>query len=240
MSAAPVSTPSTVATPTARGAANGRNIGRVLFKALYRLHVYGADRVPRRGRLIIAANHLGFLDGPLLFSASPRPLHLVAKSELFEPPFDRLLNGVGQIPLDYESADRDTVKIALNVLEEGRALGIFPEAHRGRGDFGRARHGIAYLHSRTNAPIVPAAIFGTRLTGMKKNQLPKARSELTVAFGEPFSVSALGDIDSRATLAAMGESIRQQLADHVVRSSVEYNVSLPTDVPSDQTGGPDV
>lgn len=223
--------------PSARGAANGRNIGRLLFRSLYRLNVVGAGNVPHRGRLIVAANHIGFLDGPLLFSASPRPLHLVAKSELFDPPFDKVLSGVGQIPLDYESPDRAAVQDALGVLEDGRALGIFPEAHRGRGDFARIRHGIAYLHSRTNAPIVPAAIFGTRLTGMTKNQLPKARSELTVVFGEPFRVAALGDIDSRATLAAMGESIRQHLADHLVVSRDRYGLSLPQDAPSDQTLG---
>lgn len=236
ISASPVSAR---AVPSARGAANGRNVGRLLFRTLYRLDVIGAKTVPRRGRLIVAANHIGFLDGPLLFSAAPRPLHVVAKSELFDPPFDKVLSGVGQIPLDYESPDRAAVQEALAVLEDGRALGIFPEAHRGRGDFSRIRHGIAYLHSRTNAPIVPTAIFGTRLTGMTKNQLPKARSELTVVFGEPFRVEALGDIDSRATLAAMGESIRQHLADHLVASRDRYGLSLPQDAPSDQTIGTD-
>lgn len=223
--------------PSARGAANGRNIGRLIFNSLYDLEVYGAKNVPKRGRLIVAANHLGFLDGPLLFSAAPRPIHLVAKSELFEPPLDRVLKGAGQIKLDYESADRDAVQTALRVLEDGRAVGIFPEAHRGRGDFARIRHGVAYLHSRTNAPIVPAAIFGTRLTGMGKNQLPKVRSQLAVAFGEPFTVPALGDIDSRATLAAMGESIRQRLADHVDACIARYDFELPDDVPTDQTVG---
>lgn len=223
--------------PSAKGAANGRNIGRLIFRGLYRFQVHGAEFVPHRGRLIFAANHLGFLDGPFLFSAAPRPMHLVAKSELFEPPLDKILRGAGQIELDYESADRDAVQRALGVLEAGRAIGIFPEAHRGRGDFARIRHGIAYLHSRTNAQIVPSAIFGTRLTGMGKNQLPKARSDLAVVFGEPFRVPALGDIDSRATLAAMGESIRQRLADHVRESTARHGYELPDDVPNDQTGG---
>lgn len=223
--------------PSARGAANARNIGRLVFKGLYRVDVHGAKSVPRRGRLIVAGNHLGFLDGPLLFSTAPRPLHLLVKSEAFEPPFDRVLRGAGQISSEYESADRDSIQTALNVLGEGRAVGLFPEAHRGRGDFARIRHGIAYLHSRTNAPIVPAAIFGTRLTGMGKNQLPNARSPLTVVFGEPFRVPALGDIDSRATLAAMGESIRQRLADHVDASIARYDCELPDDVPNDQTVG---
>ena len=59
--------PTVVRVPTARGAANGRNVGRILFKTLYRTKIHGAANVPHRGRLIVAANHLGFLDGPLLF-----------------------------------------------------------------------------------------------------------------------------------------------------------------------------
>lgn len=214
---------------SARGAANGRNLGRVLFKSLYRTQVLGAGHVPRRGRVIIAANHLGFLDGPLLFSMSPRPLHIFAKSEVFTPPFDRVMRGAGQIRLEYESADRDAMMVAINALESGKAVGIFPEAHRNRGDFARIRHGIAYLHSRTAAPIVPAAIFGTRLTGMTKDQLPKTRAELTVAFGEPFTVPVAGDQDARPTIAAMGEAIRQRLFDHVQAAAAEVDIPLPID-----------
>lgn len=223
--------------PSLSGAANGRNAGRLLMKSLYRVRTAGEKAVPRKGRVIFAANHLGFLDGPLLFSMAPRPMHLLSKAQLYQPPLDRVLRSVGQIELHYDSADRDAMMLAVRMLEEGRAVGVFPEAHRGRGDFARIRHGIAYLHSRTMAPIVPVALFGTRATGMGKDELPKARSPLAVVFGEPFSVPALGDIDSRATLAAMGESIRQQLADHVARSAATYGLELPDDEPRDKTVG---
>lgn len=215
--------------PSQRGAANGRNVGRLLFKSLYRTRVIGAENVPHKGRLIIAANHLGFLDGPLLFSMSPRPLHIFTKSEVYSPPFDRVLRGVGQIKLEYESADRDAMQTAIATLESSEAVGIFPEAHRGRGDFSRIRHGIAYLHSRTAAPIVPAAIFGTRYSGMKKDQLPRAREQLVVVFGEPFKVPVAGDHDTRPTIAAMGEAIRQRLFDHVQHAADEVAMTLPTD-----------
>ena len=179
---------------------------------------------------------IGFLDGPLLFSASPRPLHLVAKSELFDPPFDKVLSGVGQIPLDYESPDRAAVQDALGVLEDGRARDL------------SWRHIVGGATSRESGTGSPICTVGRMLNcsggylwytanGNDQNQLPKARSELTVVFGEPFRVAALGDIDSRATLAAMGESIRQHLADHLVVSRDRYGLSLPQDAPSDQTLG---
>ncbi len=218
-----------VRVPSAKGAAHGRNIGRLLFRGLYRVEVIGADNVPKTGRVIVASNHIGLLDGGLLFSASPRPLNVVAKSELFVPPFDRILHSSGQIPVEYEAPDRSAVQSALGVLERGGGLGIFPEAHRGIGDFARVRHGIAYLHSRTHAPIVPTAMFGTRETGMGKNDFPRLRSKLTVVFGEPFTVSAYGDFDTRSTLAAMGEGIRQRLADHLDYALELTGAQLPTD-----------
>lgn len=218
--------------PGAKGAANARNIGRLAFRGLYKLTVHGADLVPKRGRLIVAANHLGFLDGALLCSAAPRPIHVLAKSEMFVPPLDRLLNGAGQIPVDYESADRAAAARALAVLADERAIGIFPEAHRGIGNVARIRHGIAYLQTRSHAPIVPVALLGTRATGMSKNWVPPARAQLTVVFGEPFVPQAPGDLDTRAALASVGEGIRQRLADHVQAAVQRTGTALPEDDPS--------
>lgn len=215
--------------PTARGAASGGNIGELLFKLTYRTRVIGAPNVPRLGPAIVAANHIGFLDGPLLFSATPRPLHLVAKSELFKPPADRLLAACGQIPLIYDSPDWAAVQRAANVLEAGRALGMFPEAHRGLGNFDRMRHGIAYLCARTQVPIVPTAIFGTRVTGMGKDALPRPRSRLTVVFGEPFRPETPGDRCKRSVLADLAENIRQRLRDHLEAAADLTHEPLPTD-----------
>lgn len=218
--------------PGSRGAANIRNLSQPALKALYKMSITGTDNVPRSGRVILAANHIGFLDGPVLFAASPRPVHLVAKSEVFVPPLDKVLRTAGQISLDYDSADRDGIAVALEVLEDGRALGIFPEAHRSLGNFASIRHGIAYLHSRTNAPIVPVAILGTRQTGMGKESVPRLRSPIVVAYGEPFSLmneNLVGDLDKRATLAGLGEAIRQRLADHVAQAVRTCGVALPTD-----------
>ena len=79
-----------------------------------------------------------------------------------------------QIPLDYESADRDTVKVALKLLEDGRALRIFPVRRIGRGDFGRIRHGVALLHSRDQCTDRAADCdLWDEAMGMTKNQLPR-------------------------------------------------------------------
>ncbi len=221
--------------PGTRGAAHGRNLTRFIFSGAYKLRMTNSHFVPPRGRVILAANHTGFLDGPLLFACSPRPVHLVAKSDIFKPPADRLLRATGQISLVYESADRTAVQTAIEVLNAERALGIFPEAHRGRGDFARLRNGIAYLHARTAAPIVPVAILGTRATGMGKNGLPPLRSTIDVVFGMPFRVPIEADPQIRATLAIVGEAIRQRLTDHVALALAETGQQLPADDTSIQT-----
>ncbi|MEI8080327.1 MAG: lysophospholipid acyltransferase family protein [Actinomycetes bacterium] len=223
------------ALPSAVGAANARNIGRMLFRGAYNLDVHGAELVPLRGRLIVAANHLGFLDGALLCSSAPRPVHLLAKSEMFVPPMDKLMVGTGQIPVDYESADRDAIDRAMAVLLAERALGIFPEAHRGVGDVARIRHGVAYLQTRSRAPIVPVALLGTRLTGMTKNSLPAFRSRMVVVFGAPFVPDTPGDLDTRSALASVGESVRQRLADHVASALARTGMELPDDDTSLET-----
>ncbi len=215
--------------PSAKGVANGRNVARVLFRSSYRLTVIGGLNVPKRGRLLLAANHTGLVDGPLLLGATPRPVHIFAKSELFTPPLDRLLTSVGQIELDYESADRRAMSLALDLLSDERAVGIFPEAHRNKGDVARIRHGVAYLYTRSRAPIVPVALLGTRSTGMSKEALPPFRAPLFAVYGEPFSPPVEGDIDQRSTLAAVGELIRQRLADHVAAAVAATGLPLPTD-----------
>ncbi len=224
-----------IALPGSRGAANSRNLGRFGFAALYNLRVTNAYLVPPQGRTILAANHTGLLDGPLLVSCAPRPTHVMSKSEYFTGPGAKFMRAAGQIPVIYDSADRNAMQNAIAILNDERALGIFPEAHRGLGDFAHTRNGIAYLHAQTSAPIVPVAILGTRSTGMGKNGLPKVRSKIDVVFGMPFTVPIEADPTVRSTLAVVGEAIRQRLTDHVQLALEQTGHVLPEDDTSLET-----
>ena len=209
--------------------ATGRNVASLLLRSAYRLRVSGTHLVPSDGGVILAANHLGLVDGPVLFAASPRPLHLLAKSELFVGPLGPLFRSMGQVPIDYETPDRSALRDAVAHLANGDAVGMFPEAHRGRGDVSRMRHGIAYLALRSGAPIVPVAILGTRETGAGRDAIPTPRSTIHVVFGEPVRFPADPGDHRRATIASAGELLRQRLADHVSQAIARTGEALPSD-----------
>ncbi len=218
--------------PKERGAAQARRLGVPLFRRWYRFGVLGARNIPASGPVIIAANHLGFLDGPVMVLAASRPVHALAKSELFAPPLNRIMAMAGQIPIRYDAPDRKAMATALGVLRDGRALGIFPEAHRGSGEVTTIRHGVGYLALMTGAPVVPMAIMGTRAPGMIKDGVPPRNSRINVVYGEPFAVSTTGDPARRSVIAAAGESIRQRLHDHVKEACILTGQSLPGPLPT--------
>ncbi len=177
--------------------------------------------------MLLASNHTAFLDGLLLAAAAPRPVHVLAGSELFVPPLDRLLRGTGQIPLDHDGPDRAALRLACEVLDDGGVVGVFPEAHRGAGDVGHVRHESAYLVACTGAVLVPVAILGARPAGAGRDALPRLRSRIDVVFGEPLDVRVEGDVRRRAVLARSGERIRQVLADHVRAACASTGQTLP-------------
>jgi 1-acyl-sn-glycerol-3-phosphate acyltransferase len=174
--------------PTHRGAVAGRHIARTLLCSLWSVRVSGAENIPASGPVILAPNHAGFVDAPLLMAASPRPIHTLAKKELFRGPLGWLLRGVGQIPLDRDDPGRGLLESGLGVLRTGRVLVVFPEGTRGRGDFASLRHGLAWFALRSGAPVVPVVFLGTDTRGRTLGSLPGLRSRLDIVFGAPVIV----------------------------------------------------
>ncbi len=168
----------------------GRPRTQALIRRRWALHVSGGEHVPATGQVIIAANHIGVLDGPLLAICSPRPVHALTKREMFTGRVGRLLVATGQIPVDRFAPDPLAVKTSLKVLQGGGAVGIFPEGSRGAGDLGRFHHGAAYLALVSGAPVVPLTIVGTREKGGHTDFVPPRGSAIELAFGTPWHVAA--------------------------------------------------
>jgi 1-acyl-sn-glycerol-3-phosphate acyltransferase len=205
-----------------------RALGQVLARVVFRLSVTGAEDVPRHGPVLLASNHTGFLDGPLVFLLSPRAPRVLAKSELFVVPLARALTWLDQIPVRRGTADRVALRAALHSLAAGRAVGVFPEGTRGAGTFEEVNDGLAYLAVRSGAPIVPVAILGTAAALPRGRKVPRWRAPVRVAFGAPHELNVDGDPYARRTVADAGEQLRAVLHAHLSAVARDHPELDPT------------
>jgi 1-acyl-sn-glycerol-3-phosphate acyltransferase len=136
---------------------------RVASRTLCRVHDEEMQKIPHTGPLIIIANHVNFLDVPLLYThLIPRPVTGFAKAENWNnPAMGALFSLGGAIPIRRGMVDRDAIERALVALQAGQILALAPEGTRsGDGRLRRARPGLALLASASDAPVLPMVYFG--------------------------------------------------------------------------------
>ena len=133
------------------------------FLVYFRMRRIGLEHVPRKGGVIIAANHRSFLDPFVIACMARRPMYYVAKQELFMRRWQAwVLNALGAFPVRRGEADADMLQTALAILERGDIVLIFPEGTRVRpGALGQPRRGVGRLALESGAPVIPLAIIGT-------------------------------------------------------------------------------
>ena len=214
----------------------GRWVGRAVARGFWNTRIVGSHHVPRSGPVIVAGNHVGFADGPLMIGCTPRGTHILVKVELFRSPIGFLFRLSGQVPVDRRNG-RPALVTALALLERGRVVGIFPEGYRGRGDGSGARAGVAWLAVHSGAPVVPVAMRGTRRTGEGVGRVPGFRRRLHVEFGAPLVLDDLAGLPRREAVGRAQELIGAALSSHVRAVADRTGLTLPGDGP-DAIGGP--
>jgi 1-acyl-sn-glycerol-3-phosphate acyltransferase len=153
----------------------------LLCRLLFGYRVYGGNKVPSEGPLIVASNHTQYADPVLVCVAVPRRLQWMAKKQLFVLPFRKFFEFIGSFPVDREGGGRGAIRAALAFLAEGWALGIFPEGtHKGAGASREAKSGVVVLALRSGASVLPVHV----------GKLPGPRSRLRgqrlhIFVGEP-------------------------------------------------------
>lgn len=195
------------------------------------VEVRGAENHPATGPVVVAANHIGFLDGPLMAIVGPRPVHALTKREMYHGPLGAFLSGAGQIPVDRETVDPRAIKTALRVLRDGGVAGLFPESTRGAGTVETAKGGAAYLAMATGATVVPLAFLGTRLSGGSTNSFPPARSRFVLSYGPPIAVEQHGWPRRSEEVRALSEQIRLALVATVAEATQATSMELPGPLP---------
>jgi 1-acyl-sn-glycerol-3-phosphate acyltransferase len=131
---------------------------------LWGFESHHSDRIPRKGAVIIACNHISNWDPILVGLGCRREVSFVAKEELFRNPFlGALIRAYNAVPVRRGLLDRRGLKLALGVLEKQRVLLVFPEGSRSKtGDLGDAQAGVGFLAAVSRAPVVPACITGSQ------------------------------------------------------------------------------
>lgn len=199
----------------------------LVLRLSWRVQVHGAEHVPRSGPVVLAANHLALLDGPVLIAMTERLTFAMAKHELFVGVLGRALSHVGQISINRTTVDTQAMRRAVQVLRADKVLAVFPEGVRVGGEVTWAKGGAAYLAMVAGAPVVPVAILGTREPGQTRSQLPRWRRPIHVVYGEPIPVAQQPWPRRKRAVAELTEQLRQRLAAHVVAAQVLTGLPLP-------------
>lgn len=162
-------------------------------RAVWRPKVTGIEHVPRTGPVILASNHLSFIDSTMIPIVVPRKVVFLAKSDYFTGDgikgalIRAWFEGLGMLPVDRDDSKAALASLdtALGVLGRGEAFGIYPEGTRSRdGRLYRGRTGVAHLALSSGAPIVPVGLRGTQDVQPVDASLPRL-APVSVAFGAP-------------------------------------------------------
>ncbi len=187
------------------------------LRLLFRPQVTGVENLPRTGPAIIAANHISATDEIFTPMAARRQVFYFAKAEYFTGEGLRgrvtaeVFRQLGQVPVNRSDpkAAASTIDIGVELLAEGRALGIYPEGTRSPdGRLHRFRTGVARLALRTGAPVIPVGIVGSDRV-LPPGAMRWHRAPVSVHFGAPLDFSGRAEQERSArVLREVTETVR--------------------------------
>jgi 1-acyl-sn-glycerol-3-phosphate acyltransferase len=175
--------------------------------------IEGRENIPKKGPLIFVCNHLSEADPPLLAVAMPRRITWLVKAEWFKTPIaSQMFKMSGMIPIRRHEADRQALRKAIEALENGEVLGIFPEGTRSKDKvLHEGEEGAAYVALKTSAQILPVAIWGTQDAKLPRDILKRTKG-VHIRFGKPFMISSLGARIQREDVERGTETIMKAIA----------------------------
>ena len=182
---------------------------RTFYRVFYKVKIIGLDNIPQTGAVVLACNHVSNFDPPLVggFVGLRRdPIYIIKKEILSVPILGPMLKSFGFIAIDRykKGGDMQSLKQALKVIKEGKALFIFPEGTRSKtGKPSRPKAGIGFLLWHCQAPVVPIKVFN-----MEK--MPFTR-ELKVVIGKPFMLKKQEGKQTKEQFQDFADEVMQQI-----------------------------
>ena len=214
----------------------GLNVLRTVMGGYIRkrwdVHERGNGQFPEQGPVILASNHIGWLDGPLLIATSPRPAHALVKSEMYEGMTGLLMRFAGQIKVHRYATDAGALRRSVQALRAGQVVVVYPEGTRGDGEFTAIKGGVGYLALVTGAPVVPVAIFGTRNAGEGGSVKPEKGARIDVIYGAPIQFTPHDWPRQKESVAEANALIHEHLLAHLADAKTKTKLELPGKLPA--------
>lgn len=194
-------------------------LARLLARAYFRLGTRGAENVPPLGPVILASNHVSFLDPPLIGAFLPRKIHFLARKTLFDSPLlGWLIRQLQAVPVDRDGGGGAGLKAILDRLGGGAGILLFPEGTRSPdGEVKAARAGIGMTVIKSSAPVIPVRIFGAFEAWGRHQKFPRPH-RIRIVFGPPLYFEQLrteAETCDKARLKEIYQEIADQLMDAI-------------------------
>lgn len=175
-------------------------LAKIIFRLFGKVEVKNTQVLPPQGGYILTCTHKGWLDVVVLGICTPRPIHFMAKQELFKNRLISLfLSKINAFPVNRENPSPSSIKMPVKILKSGKVVGIFPGGTRTMEDISLKR-GAVTIANLAKVPVVPAAYEGPATF----RELLKMR-RATIMFGEPFHVNTNNKIELKAFTDLLSE-----------------------------------